>query len=87
MLQVKVFGRWHPIPRQQVAFGDKGLSYRFSGNNIAAKSWTPLLTSIRNLINQITGVDFNFVLINRFLNEKFGIDKILMLSFKVPKWF
>ncbi|XP_067144289.1 DNA oxidative demethylase ALKBH2-like isoform X2 [Centruroides vittatus] len=31
LLKVKVFGKWHEIPRKQVAYGDSGLTYSFSG--------------------------------------------------------
>lgn len=70
--RVKIYGKWHQIPRKQVAFGDDGLSYRFSGNTIPAKPWKqfPLLLEIkkdveRHFKNQYT---FNFVLVNRYEN-------------------
>ena len=31
LAQVKIFGKSHPIPRQQSAYGDPGLTYRYSG--------------------------------------------------------
>ncbi|XP_068896845.1 DNA oxidative demethylase ALKBH2-like isoform X2 [Tenebrio molitor] len=66
--KVKVFGKWHPIPRQQAAYGDDGTLYHFSGNTIPAKPWTPLLKSVKDLIKEVTGFDYNFVLINRYRN-------------------
>ncbi|KAJ8930727.1 hypothetical protein NQ314_016456, partial [Rhamnusium bicolor] len=65
---VKVFGKWHEIPRQQVAYGDEGLKYTFSGITLPAKPWTPLLNDIRNLLFEVTGFRYNFVLVNRYRN-------------------
>lgn len=45
--QVFVYGKWFNIPRQQVAYGDSGLKYHFSGNTVYAKQWTPWLEDIR----------------------------------------
>ncbi|XP_060080692.1 DNA oxidative demethylase ALKBH2-like [Ylistrum balloti] len=66
MAQVQVFGKWHDIPRKQAAYGDDGLTYRYSGNTIAATPWTPLLENIRDRVSKATGWTFNFVLINRY---------------------
>ncbi|KRT81924.1 hypothetical protein AMK59_5310, partial [Oryctes borbonicus] len=73
LAKVKVFDKWHNIPRQQVAYGDEGLSYKFSGLVAPAKPWVPPLQVTRNLISEITGVRFNFVLVNRYRN---GLDHI-----------
>ncbi|XP_049858272.1 DNA oxidative demethylase ALKBH2-like isoform X3 [Schistocerca gregaria] len=64
LARVRVFGRWHPIPRQQVAFGDAGLSYKFSGQTLPASPWPPLLLGMRDALSGLTGVRFNFVLVN-----------------------
>lgn len=62
---MKVFGKWHEIPRQQVAYGDEGLKYHFSGVTLPAKPWIGSLISIRDLISKLTGYSYNFVLVNR----------------------
>ena len=31
---VKVFGKIYPIPRKQAAYGEVGVKYKYSGNNI-----------------------------------------------------
>ncbi len=49
----------------QVAHGDEGLSYTFSGKTVLAKRWNPLLADIRDKITSLTGFEFNFVLVNR----------------------
>jgi len=66
LARVHVFGKWHNIPRKQVAFGDEGLSYTFSRNAVPAREWIPLLARIRDQISALTGFNFNFVLINRY---------------------
>ncbi|XP_077282959.1 DNA oxidative demethylase ALKBH2-like [Arctopsyche grandis] len=68
LAKVKVFGRWHPIPRQQVAHGEPGISYKFSGTTVPALPWTELLSEIRDKLNELTGHRFDFVLINRYRN-------------------
>ncbi|XP_031351617.1 DNA oxidative demethylase ALKBH2-like isoform X2 [Photinus pyralis] len=68
LTKVKIFGKLYNIPRQQVAYGDEGLTYRFSGVTIPAKTWIPPLKSIRDLIFRLTGVEYNFVLVNRYRN-------------------
>ncbi|KAI8479505.1 Alpha-ketoglutarate-dependent dioxygenase alkB 2 [Branchiostoma belcheri] len=73
LARVQIFGKYRDIPREQVAFGDPGLSYRFSGVEIPARPWSPLLRTIKDRIQEVTGQEFNFVLINRY---KDGLDYI-----------
>lgn len=63
--QVKVFGQYYPIPRQQVAFGDVGVSYKFSGTVVPAQPWPQPLYDLKSKICTARGVDYNFVLVNR----------------------
>ncbi|KAG8455708.1 hypothetical protein GDO86_001773 [Hymenochirus boettgeri] len=64
--RVKVYGKWHNIPRKQVTYGDEGLTYTFSGITLSPKPWNAVLDCIRNKITSATGMSFNFVLINRY---------------------
>ncbi|CAG0893955.1 unnamed protein product [Darwinula stevensoni] len=73
LTQIRVYGKWHPIPRKQVAYGDTGLTYRFSGITVPAKPWTPLLKALCDAVSHIACTEFNFVLINRY---KDGNDRI-----------
>ncbi|VDI81515.1 alpha-ketoglutarate-dependent dioxygenase alkB homolog 2 [Mytilus galloprovincialis] len=66
LAKVKVFGKWHDIPRKQVAYGDAGLSYKFSSTIVPARPWIPFLKDIRDKISEVTKHEFNFVLINRY---------------------
>lgn len=67
---MRVFGKWHDIPRQQVAYGDEGVKYRFSGITVPAKPWNTILKATRDFITKLTGYEYNFVLINRYRNGK-----------------
>ncbi len=65
--RVVVFGKAHPVPRQQAAYSSPGgLSYTFSGLTVAAHDETevPLLRELRELVQTRTGLSFNFALIN-----------------------
>uniref|UniRef100_A0A8C5LUN2 DNA oxidative demethylase ALKBH2 n=1 Tax=Leptobrachium leishanense TaxID=445787 RepID=A0A8C5LUN2_9ANUR len=64
--RIKVYGKWHNVPRKQVTYGDDGLTYKFSGITLSTKPWIPLLDSIRERVKHATGHIFNFVLINRY---------------------
>lgn len=66
LLKVQVFGKWHQIPRKQVSYGDSGLTYSFSGTCVPAVPWTPLMHELKETIKKVTGIDFNFVLVNRY---------------------
>uniref|UniRef100_A0A023F802 DNA oxidative demethylase ALKBH2 n=2 Tax=Triatoma infestans TaxID=30076 RepID=A0A023F802_TRIIF len=68
LTKVRVFGKWRDIPRQQVAFGDPGLSYKFSGLSLPALSWPQFLSDLRDSISDQLGYDYNFVLVNRYRN-------------------
>lgn len=65
---MKIFGSWHAIPRKQAAYGDEGLSYTFSGVTVHPKTWTPVLTEIKERVEFEVGRKFNFVLVNRYKN-------------------
>ncbi|QKF93760.1 alpha-ketoglutarate-dependent dioxygenase alkB-like [Fadolivirus algeromassiliense] len=70
--QVKLYGKTFDIPRKQVAYGDPGTFYRFSGNAVYARSWddknqiTTIIKNIKHKVEIYTGQIFNFVLINRY---------------------
>lgn len=63
---VKMFGKTVAIPRRQTAYGDDGLTYSFSGNTLPANPWPPVMRRLCLLMSQLTKVDFNFVLVNRY---------------------
>lgn len=73
--QVFVYGKWMRIPRKQTAFGDTGISYRFSGTEVPARAWTPFLQDLANEITEYLRnrnllpddcAGINFVLVNYY---------------------
>ena len=70
---VKIAGRLVSIPRRQTAFGDRGLSYSFSGITLQANPWTPLIKAVKDHVQTALGENFNFVLVNHY---KDGLDHI-----------
>lgn len=71
---VKIYGKSIPIPRKQVAYGEPGTYYNFSGIKVDAFDWNidnvvcKLLLYFKFKLQKIFGVIFNFVLINRYAN-------------------
>lgn len=61
---ITLFGRSVLQPRLQAWYGDK--SYTYSGLTMAPKPWTPALTHLRQLCEQVTGSEFNSVLANLY---------------------
>lgn len=69
---VVVYGKKHNIPRKQVAYGEPGTFYSFSGNKVSAKDWNKndkvciAIRKIKRRVELVVGKKFNFVLINRY---------------------
>jgi alkylated DNA repair dioxygenase AlkB len=69
---IKIYGKTILIPRKQVAYGDVGTSYTFSGTIVKAKNWhdgsviSKIFLSLRDRLAKQFGIPFNFVLINRY---------------------
>jgi DNA oxidative demethylase len=69
--KIILYGKSIKIPREQVAYGDVGVFYTFSGNKVTPRCWNSdecgrKLLLIKNKIEQYTGESFNFVLVNRY---------------------
>ncbi|CAL1262873.1 unnamed protein product [Larinioides sclopetarius] len=74
MTTVVVFNKRYPVPRKVPAYGDKNLTYTFSGNTLSTKPLIPILVKILKEANQfLKDGSFNYILINRY---KDGQDKI-----------
>lgn len=75
--EVKVHGTWHPIPRDQVAYGEpdeegKTPRYWFSGNFATSRDWTGIKW-IQELLDRVEArveARPTFLLINRYPNGK-----------------
>ena len=70
-------GKHVVTPRLQTAFGDEGSYYSFSGAVARAHKWTPFLTKVKEYIEQVTELTFNFVLINKYRD---GNDSIVSVT-------
>lgn len=73
LAKIHIFGKWLDVPRKQVTYGDPGLTYKYSGIVRPAQPWPQPLEAVRDLLGNVTGYNFNFVLVNRY---KDGSDKM-----------
>lgn len=64
--EIRLFGRWHRIPRLQHWCADEGVSYRYSGRTLPAAPWAQELVQLRQITEQLTGLPFNSVLVNLY---------------------
>lgn len=62
--RVRVYGRWHDLPRLTAWVADAGIAYRYSGVEHAPLPWTALLQHIRERVEAAAGARFNAVLLN-----------------------
>lgn len=63
---ITLFGRECSVPRQHQFHGDTGLVYKFSGIEMAAQPWLPILEQIRFQLSAYLGERFNGVLLNHY---------------------
>ncbi|GAA5317164.1 MAG: alpha-ketoglutarate-dependent dioxygenase AlkB [Candidatus Pelagadaptatus aseana] len=61
---ITMYGKPVLIPRMNAWYGDDDCDYRYSGLTMTRNDWSPLLLTIRQLIQDKTGYDFNSVLAN-----------------------
>lgn len=71
--RVFVHGKWRDIPRRQSAYGDEGLSYRFSGTRVPARPWAPVVAELRDRMAARTAAPINFVLVNWYEGLRHGV--------------
>ena len=64
--EIRLFGRWHRIPRLQHWCADEGVLYRYSGRTLPAAPWSDELRWLRQRTEQLTGLAFNSVLVNLY---------------------
>lgn len=71
---ITVFGKRHPEPRLSAWYGDDGARYSYSGIDLEPSAWTPTLTRLRALCEQVSGASYNSVLCNLYRdgNDKMG---------------
>ncbi|WP_020655228.1 alpha-ketoglutarate-dependent dioxygenase AlkB family protein [Massilia niastensis] len=77
---VVVYGKRHLQPRLSAWYGDA--AYRYSGLTLAPAPFTPLLQALRAAVEDVTGHDYNSVLLNYYRN---GCDSMGMHSDDEPE--
>lgn len=63
---VTVYGRRHLTPRLTCWVADPGCSYRYSGLDQVITPWSPPLEKLRDRLEQVLGLRFNSLLLNRY---------------------
>ncbi|RVE54947.1 hypothetical protein evm_000314 [Chilo suppressalis] len=64
----RVFGKVYPLPRQQVAYGDAGITYTYSGTTVPALPWPSPVLALRDFLFLLKGIKYDFVLVNKYQN-------------------
>tara|TARA_E500000178_G_C16980207_1_gene735391 strand:+ start:1038 stop:1577 length:540 start_codon:yes stop_codon:yes gene_type:complete len=62
----RIYGREVTAPRTLTWFGDAGLNYRYTGCDHFTHGWPEPLQRIRQKVHALSGLTFNFVLLNRY---------------------
>jgi alkylated DNA repair dioxygenase AlkB len=66
--QVRIFNKWHLTPRLESLHGIENTTYSYSGQTLTTLPFTPLLSSLKSKVEQITQQEFNVVLVNYYRN-------------------
>lgn len=64
--EFSIFGRGMRVPRETAWFGDPGVIYRYTGLDHCALGWPLELRTLRDDLCEIAGLNFNFVILNRY---------------------
>ncbi len=63
---ITMYGKTHPLPRKTAWHGVAGLTHSYSGINMVAVEWTPILLKLKNQLEADLKTKFNSVLINYY---------------------
>ena len=65
---IYMYGKKINIPRKQVAFGEAGTFYRFSGVKVTPRPFeeSKTISVVLDVLKKKLGIDFNFVLVNYY---------------------
>jgi alkylated DNA repair dioxygenase AlkB len=66
--RIKVYGKWHPMPRLVSFYGDKRLSYGYSKMRHGTQAWSSTLLDLKTRVCSQTSRQFNSVLLNYYRN-------------------
>lgn len=67
---ITVYGKAHLTPRLSSWIGEPWMDYSYSNHTMKAQTWSPLLLSIKQRIEDATGDSFNSVLLNYYRDGK-----------------
>lgn len=67
---MKIYGKPTPLPRLTAWYGDPGARYIYSGIVNEPLPWTSVISEIKKVLEDISGVGFNGVLLNRYRTGK-----------------
>ena len=68
--EITVFGKIHSQPRLTALYGNEGRTYSYSNIIMHPHKWNPILTHLKNEIEEIANHHFTTVLLNLYRNEK-----------------
>jgi alkylated DNA repair dioxygenase AlkB len=68
--RIKLYGKLIDLPRKTAWYGDEGRSYTYSGITVIPNPWTPVLLEIKKVVEPVSGVTFNSVLLNLYRGER-----------------
>ena len=63
---INYYGKRHPLPRLTCWFGDAGAKYTYSNIAKEPRTWTPLLSEIKQRVEAACQFEFNSVLLNLY---------------------
>lgn len=63
---ITMYGKTHPLPRKTAWHGEAGLTHSYSGIDMVAINWTPVLLKLKNQLEADLNAKFNSVLINYY---------------------
>ena len=64
IMPITIFGKTVSTPRKEAFFSENNLNYSYSGKKLTQNAFTPEITALKTKIEQLTGEQFNAVLIN-----------------------
>ena len=67
---ITIAGKIIPVPRLQCWMGDAQSEYGYSGIRLTPEPWSETVNRIRERISDLTGLEFNSVLLNLYRNGK-----------------
>ncbi len=71
--EVKIFGKQIITNRKVAWYADYGIAYTYSQNTKKGLAWTNELLEIKNLVEQISGENYNSCLLNLYHNGNEGM--------------